>query len=97
MNEYDINNAAVPNDMRHVEPEAFLMSTAGCRVDYILTAGNKLLDAHEIEVIKAGGRFLHFGSHSADNLIGSKTTRGELCSFLLQDPVRIEHSWSYAN
>jgi hypothetical protein len=34
----------MPVDMRNVEPSTFLMST-DCRVNYILTVGNKLLDA----------------------------------------------------
>ena len=76
MNEYDINNAAVPNDMRHVEPDASMMSTAGCRVDYILTVSNKLLDLHELECVKAGAKFRWFGHMSAAHMIGSKTTRG---------------------
>jgi hypothetical protein len=95
MNEYDINNAAVPSGMRHVVPESFLMSTAGCRVDYILTVGNRLLDAHEREVIKAGAKFRWYGHMSADNMLGSKTTRGGLLTYFHPDTAQIIHDWAY--
>jgi hypothetical protein len=85
----------MPADMRYFEPSSFLNDTAGCRVDYILTVGNKLLDAHEREVIKTGAKFRHYGHMSADNMIGSKTTRGDLMTLISFDSGRIEHHWAY--
>jgi hypothetical protein len=80
----------MPADMRYVEPSTFLMST-DCRVNYILTVGNKLLDVHEREVLKAGAKFREYGDVSADNMIGSKTTRGHLLTLIGYNTGRIEH------
>jgi hypothetical protein len=91
--EYD--SASTDAEHRYVVPESFLMSTAGCRVDYILTVGNKLLDAHEREVIKAGGQYTWFGQMSAGTMIGSKTTAGDLLTFI--NSGKIEHVWAYDN
>jgi hypothetical protein len=98
MNEYDIPDdvpADLRRDLRYVVPESFLRSTAGCRVEYILTADNRLLDSHEREAIRAGARFTYFGSESAADLIGSRTTRGHLCSYM--DAGRIVHGWTFEN
>jgi hypothetical protein len=81
----------MPADMRYVEPSTFLMST-DCRVNYILTEGNKLLDAHELEVLKRGVKFREYGDVSADNMIGSKTTHGHLMTLIGYDSGRIEHA-----
>jgi hypothetical protein len=78
-----------------IQPESFLMSTAGCCVEYVLTVSNRLLDMHELEAIKRGAKFRHFGDTSAETLIGSKTTRGDLCSYINPDTGRIEHCWGY--
>jgi hypothetical protein len=79
---------------RDIEISDFLLAP-GCRVSSVLTVGNALLDAHEREVIKAGGKYTWFGNMSADNMIGSKTTRGDLLTFI--NSGKIEHVWTYNN
>ena len=83
--------------LRNVEPSmTFLMST-DCLVQSILTASNTLLDAHELEALKRGARFRHYGDISADIMIGSKTTRGHQLTCIGHDSGKIEHHWAYDN
>jgi hypothetical protein len=86
----------MPAGLRYVEPSSFLVSS-DCRVDYVLTVGNRLLDAHEREVIKAGAVFRHYGKMSADNMIGSETSRGYLSSWIDDRTWQIVHGWTYNN
>ena len=81
-------------DDRHIEPSEFLLAP-GRRVSRVLTVGNRLIDAHEREVIKAGGKYRWFGHTSADNMIGSKTNRGDLLTYI--NSGQIDHVWTYDN
>jgi hypothetical protein len=81
---------------RYVEPEAFLCA-AGCRISPVLTVGNALLDAHELERIKAGAKFRWYGHMSADTMIGSKTSRGDLTSYIHPKTALVVHEWNYDN
>ena len=59
----------VPRDMRLVYPSPSLTSSTGCRMHYILTVGNVLIDAHELAAMRAGAKFTDFGYCSGDTLI----------------------------
>jgi len=86
--------ASMSTDDRHIEPSEFLLAP-GRRVSRVLTVGNRLIDAHEREVIKAGGKYRWFGHTSADNMIGSKTNRGDLLTYI--NSGQIDHVWTYDN
>jgi hypothetical protein len=70
------------------------MPSTGCLVHHVLTVGHVLIDAHEREMMRAGALFRVFGDISADVMIGSKTTRGDLLT-VLDDSGRIERHWAY--
>ena len=80
---------------RHVRPLDMLMPSSGCLVHDVLTVSNALIDCHEREVLKAGALFQVFGNISADTMIGSKTTRGDLLTLISHDSGEIEHSWDF--
>jgi hypothetical protein len=69
------------------------MQAEGCRAYQILTKGNALIDAHEREALKRGAKFTLFGNISASNMLGSKTTVGDLLTLVSHDSGQIEHSW----
>jgi hypothetical protein len=64
-----------PPGMRVVWPAEFLRAP-NCQAHWILTASNLVTDAHEREAIRAGVQFVAYGYCSADDMIGSRTTRG---------------------
>jgi hypothetical protein len=80
---------------RHVQPLDILMPSSGCLVHDVLTASNALIDYHEREVLRAGALYRVFGNISADTMIGSVTSRGDLLTVLNHDTGEIEHSWDF--
>jgi hypothetical protein len=60
-----------------------------------LSRAAQLLDAHEIEALKRGATFVWYGHCSADTMIGSKTSRGYLTSYIHPDTALIVHEWAY--
>jgi hypothetical protein len=70
---------------REVMPNlGFLMSTDALVSSEILTIGNSLLDAHELEALRAGAR-----------MIGSITTCGYLTTLRDHQSGEIEHLWEH--